>query len=91
MADGLALRGEKVDGATFAPQALAQGAVAVISEAPLALPEGVASATFDGDARLRMADLARRLHGAPDERLAVLAGRGVSASSTRTRASLRAI
>lgn len=80
----LALRGEKVDGATFVPSAQAQGAVAVISEAPMALPDGVAGAVFDGDARLRMAELARRLHGAPDEKLAVLGVTGTNGKTTTT-------
>ena len=63
----LALRGGTVDGAAFVPQALARGAVAVISEAAVPLPEGVAGCAFQGEPRLRMADLARRLHREPEK------------------------
>src|SRR5215475_5782012 len=38
----VAVPGTKQDGATFVPQALAAGAVAVIADRPLALPEGIA-------------------------------------------------
>ncbi|WP_306591808.1 UDP-N-acetylmuramoyl-L-alanyl-D-glutamate--2,6-diaminopimelate ligase [Geothrix sp. 21YS21S-4] len=80
----LALKGEKADGAAFVPQALALGATAVISEAPLSLPEGIAGGTFTGDPRLRMAEAARRLHGAPDDRLALIGVTGTNGKTTTT-------
>lgn len=80
----LALKGERADGADFVPQALAQGASAVFSEQPLDLPEGVAGCTFLGEPRLRMAELAKRLHGAPDERLALIGVTGTNGKTTTT-------
>ncbi|WP_243285952.1 UDP-N-acetylmuramoyl-L-alanyl-D-glutamate--2,6-diaminopimelate ligase [Geothrix terrae] len=80
----LALKGEKADGAAFVPQALGQGASAVISESPVDLPSTVAGCVFTDDPRLRMADLARRLHGAPDERLALIGVTGTNGKTTTT-------
>jgi UDP-N-acetylmuramoyl-L-alanyl-D-glutamate--2,6-diaminopimelate ligase len=78
----LALKGEKADGAAYVPQALAQGAHAVLSEMPLDLPEGVAGCTFIGEPRRRMAELAQRLHGAPDTRLALIGITGTNGKTT---------
>ena len=80
----LALKGEKADGALFIPQALAQGACAIISHSGVATPEPVASCTFLADPRLRMAEMARRLYGTPDERLAVIAVTGTNGKTTTT-------
>ena len=80
----LALRGGTVDGAAFVPQALARGAVAVISEGAVPLPEGAAGCAFQGEPRLRMADLARRLHREPDERLALIGVTGTNGKTTTT-------
>ncbi|GLH71975.1 UDP-N-acetylmuramoyl-L-alanyl-D-glutamate--2,6-diaminopimelate ligase [Geothrix limicola] len=80
----IALKGEKTDGAAFVPQALAQGACAVISESPLELPAGIAACTFLADPRLRMAEMARRMHGTPDERLALLGVTGTNGKTTTT-------
>ncbi len=80
----LALKGEHADGASFVPQALARGVSAVFSEQPLDLSEGVAGCTFLGEPRLRMADLAKRLHGAPDEKLALIGVTGTNGKTTTT-------
>ena len=80
----LALRGEKADGAAFVPQALDQGAVAILSETALEVPEGVASAVLGGEARLQMALLARRLQDEPDRRLAVIGVTGTNGKTTTT-------
>ena len=80
----LALQGEHADGATFLPQALAQGASAVFSTSGVTTPEPVASCTFLGDPRQQMAALARRLHGAPDERLALIGVTGTNGKTTTT-------
>ena len=80
----LALKGGVQDGAAFVPQALARGAAAVISETAIPLPEGVAGCTFRGDPRLGMAELARRLHGAPDAELAVIGVTGTNGKTTTT-------
>ena len=80
----LALRGEKADGAAFIPQALAQGACAIISYSGVATPEPVTTCTFLADPRLRMAEMARRLHGTPDERLALIGVTGTNGKTTTT-------
>jgi len=80
----LALPGEKADGASFVPQALAQGASAILSLSGVDTPESVANCTFLADPRLRMAELARRLHGTPDERLALIGVTGTNGKTTTT-------
>jgi UDP-N-acetylmuramoyl-L-alanyl-D-glutamate--2,6-diaminopimelate ligase len=80
----LALKGEQADGGAYLPQALAQGACAVISESALAVPEGIAACEFLAEPRLRMAELARRLHGTPDERLALIGVTGTNGKTTTT-------
>ena len=63
----VALKGEQVDGADFLPAALAQGAVAILSDRELSVPPGIAFGRL-GDGRRTMALLARSLygHGTPD-------------------------
>jgi len=78
----LALKGEKADGVAFLPQALAQGAIAVLSDSALDTPEQVAACTFLADPRLRMAEMARRLNGTPDERLALIGVTGTNGKTT---------
>ena len=80
----LALKGEKADGAAYVPQALAQGASVIFSTSGVDTPEAVADCTFTGDPRLQMADLARRLHGTPDERLALIGVTGTNGKTTTT-------
>ena len=80
----LALKGEKTDGVAFLPQALAQGATAVLSDSVLDTPEQVAACTFLADPRLRMAEMARRLNGTPDERLALIGVTGTNGKTTTT-------
>ena len=80
----LALKGEKADGAAFVPQALAGGAAAVVAASPVEAPEAVPVCRFTGDPREQMADLARRLHGAPDERLSLIGVTGTNGKTTTT-------
>ncbi len=80
----LALKGEKTDGAVFIPQALAQGACAIISHSGVPTPAPVAACTFLAEPRLRMAEMARRLHGTPDERLALIGVTGTNGKTTTT-------
>jgi UDP-N-acetylmuramoyl-L-alanyl-D-glutamate--2,6-diaminopimelate ligase len=80
----LALKGEKVDGISFVPQALARGANAVISNSGVNTPEPVANCTFLADPRLRMAEMARRLNGTPDEHLALIGVTGTNGKTTTT-------
>ena len=80
----LALQGEQADGAVFVPQALAQGAVAVLSQSGIATPEAIAMCQFTGEPRQTMAELARRLHGDPDEHLALIGVTGTNGKTTTT-------
>jgi UDP-N-acetylmuramoyl-L-alanyl-D-glutamate--2,6-diaminopimelate ligase len=80
----LALKGGTADGASFIPKALGQGACAVIGESPVVVPEGVAACAFLAEPRLRMAEMARRLHGTPDERLALIGVTGTNGKTTTT-------
>ena len=80
----VALKGEQADGAAYVPQALAQGACAILSEAPLDLPEGIAGGLLVGEPRHQMALLARRLHGEPDRRLALIGVTGTNGKTTTT-------
>jgi UDP-N-acetylmuramoyl-L-alanyl-D-glutamate--2,6-diaminopimelate ligase len=80
----LALKGETSDGMSFVPQALDQGASAIFSTSGVDAPGPVANCTFLGDPRVRMAELARRLHGTPDERLALIGVTGTNGKTTTT-------
>ena len=80
----LALKGEKADGAVFVPQAVEKGACAVISESQVDVPDGIAACRFLAEPRLRMAEMARRLHGTPDERLALIGVTGTNGKTTTT-------
>jgi UDP-N-acetylmuramoyl-L-alanyl-D-glutamate--2,6-diaminopimelate ligase len=77
----VALRGLKVDGAQFAPQAVARGAVAVVAEteARTAIP---VPWVVVPDARLALALLADRLHGHPSGELKVVGITGTNGKTT---------
>ena len=89
----VALRGEKVDGASFIPKVVAQGAAAVLSESPATVPAGVAFARVGqtrvgqagmGQARETMASIAKRLYGNPDEHLDLIGVTGTNGKTTTT-------
>jgi UDP-N-acetylmuramoyl-L-alanyl-D-glutamate--2,6-diaminopimelate ligase len=85
----VALQGEKVDGSTFVPAALERGAAAIFHQSEVTVPPGIPSAWLtrspDGVlARENMARLARRLHGAPDEGLALIGVTGTNGKTTTT-------
>ncbi|WP_243300785.1 UDP-N-acetylmuramoyl-L-alanyl-D-glutamate--2,6-diaminopimelate ligase [Geothrix oryzisoli] len=80
----LALKGEKADGTAYVPQALAQGASAVLAESTVEVPGAIPVCSFTGDPRLQMAGLARRLHGAPDDHLALIGVTGTNGKTTTT-------
>ena len=85
----VALRGERVDGTAFVPVALARGAAAVFHHSEAPIPDGIPSARLslsddDHAARETMACLARRLHRAPDEALALIGVTGTNGKTTTT-------
>lgn len=79
----VALKGEKADGIAFLPQAVTQGATAIFSESPAEVPPELAFAILR-DGRFTMGHLAKRLHGDPDERLALLGVTGTNGKTTTT-------
>jgi UDP-N-acetylmuramoyl-L-alanyl-D-glutamate--2,6-diaminopimelate ligase len=79
----VALRGLKADGASFAPQAAARGAVAVVAETPR--PAGIEVPWLvTPDARLALARLADRFYGQPSRRMPVIGVTGTNGKTTTT-------
>jgi len=77
----VALPGQKADGATFASQALASGAVAIVSERQR--PENVpGSWVVVGNARLALAYLAAEFFGHPSRRMKVVGITGTNGKTT---------
>ena len=76
-----ALKGERKDGADFVPATLAQGAVAILGDRDLAVPDGVPFARL-GDGRNTLALLARKLYGEPDLALALIGVTGTNGKTT---------
>jgi UDP-N-acetylmuramoyl-L-alanyl-D-glutamate--2,6-diaminopimelate ligase len=85
----VALRGLKTDGAAFAPQAIAQGAAAVVTDAlPDAgpalteIPRGDVTRVLVKDARRALALLAAEFHGHPSRRMQVVGITGTNGKTT---------
>ncbi len=79
----VAIRGHRADGATFAADAVARGAVAIVSETPA--PAGFAVPWFvTDDARHALAELAALFHGRPSEELTVVGVTGTNGKTTTT-------
>jgi UDP-N-acetylmuramoyl-L-alanyl-D-glutamate--2,6-diaminopimelate ligase len=79
----VAIRGRRLDGATFAAEAAARGAVAIVAETPA--PEGLdVPWLVTTDARLALAELAHLFHGRPSESLAVVGVTGTNGKTTTT-------
>lgn len=76
-----AVPGVKDDGAKYVALAVAAGAVAVVSEKPLALPPGVASVLVP-NATHAAADLAAAMHGFPASRMRLLGVTGTNGKTT---------
>lgn len=76
----IALKGEKVDGAKFIPQAIERGAVAVVSEETSSDPRSTSVRVKD--ARLAMADLAATFYQHPARRLKVAGVTGTNGKTT---------
>ncbi len=80
-----ALPGARTDGARFAGEAVARGAVAVLGRGarPVDLPQRAAWIAADAP-RTALAALAKRFFGAPDERLAVVGITGTNGKTSTT-------
>jgi len=79
----VALRGVKTDGLEYVPEALARGAVGVVSDRPA--PAGVAAPWIQVDsARRALALLAAELHGHPAEKLVLAAVTGTNGKTSTT-------
>jgi UDP-N-acetylmuramoyl-L-alanyl-D-glutamate--2,6-diaminopimelate ligase len=77
----VALPGQKADGATFAPQAVKSGAVAIVSERQRS--ENVAAPwVVVGNARLALAHLASEFFGHPSRRMKVVGITGTNGKTT---------
>ena len=77
----VALAGLRADGAAFAPQAIAAGAIAVIAERVAEGPVGVPWIVV-GDARLALALLAAEFFGHPSRRMKVVGITGTNGKTT---------
>jgi UDP-N-acetylmuramoyl-L-alanyl-D-glutamate--2,6-diaminopimelate ligase len=77
----VALRGLKEDGVTFAPQAIAAGAAAVVAEQPSPVPVSVPWIVV-GDARLAIALLAAEFYGHPSREMRVIGVTGTNGKTT---------
>ena len=79
-----AIRGMKADGTTFIPEAVARGAVAVVSEAPPESVSGIAPAAWvqAPDARIAMALASDRFFDHPSRQLKLLGVTGTNGKTT---------
>jgi UDP-N-acetylmuramoyl-L-alanyl-D-glutamate--2,6-diaminopimelate ligase len=85
----VARRGGKNDGRQFAASAVAQGAIAVLTDDPeLALPPGSGAIKLLAGANMRLerlaAEFAERFYGEPTSRLAVVGVTGTNGKTTTT-------
>jgi UDP-N-acetylmuramoyl-L-alanyl-D-glutamate--2,6-diaminopimelate ligase len=85
----VAVRGEKVDAHRFIPQAIASGAVAIISEQPEATGVEHNGVSLDraawievADVRAALAEAAAAVHGYPSERLKLVGITGTNGKTT---------
>ncbi|HEX6465225.1 MAG TPA: UDP-N-acetylmuramoyl-L-alanyl-D-glutamate--2,6-diaminopimelate ligase, partial [Vicinamibacterales bacterium] len=77
----VALRGVHADGARFVPQAIANGAAAIVSES--APPAGIAVPWVQvASARAALAELAAEFYGNPSEQLALIGITGTNGKTT---------
>ncbi len=77
----VALKGLKADGGAFVDQAIARGAIAIVSESPAAPGVAVPWITVR-DARLSLALLADRFYGHPSRRMPVIGVTGTNGKTT---------
>jgi UDP-N-acetylmuramoyl-L-alanyl-D-glutamate--2,6-diaminopimelate ligase len=79
----VAIRGARADGASFAPDAIARGAVAVVAETEPPTPSAVPWLRT-ADARLALAELSAVYFGRPSESLTVVGVTGTNGKTTTT-------
>ncbi len=79
----VAIKGHQRDGADFAADAVARGAIAVVAERPLRLPQGTLQYMVP-DARRALASLANVFHGRPSRRLQIIGVTGTNGKTTTT-------
>ena len=79
----VAVSGQHVDGATFAADAVARGAMLVVSASPPPVDVGVPWVMVE-DARLALAELAAAFHGDPSHDLTVVGVTGTNGKTTTT-------
>ncbi len=77
----VAIPGNVADGHEFVDQAIAAGAVAVVSQRPLPLPQAVTGIVV-ADPRAALAQLARRFYGAADRCLGLIGVTGTDGKTT---------
>lgn len=77
------IRGEKHDGHDFAGEAVRRGAVALIVERDVAVPEGVASVTV-ADSREALARVAQAFYGDPSRSMVCVGVTGTKGKTTTT-------
>jgi UDP-N-acetylmuramoyl-L-alanyl-D-glutamate--2,6-diaminopimelate ligase len=79
----VAIPGQRVDGASFAADAVRRGALAIVAESTA--PEGIDVPWLTaGSARRALADLAGAFHGHPSRRLTVVGVTGTNGKTTTT-------
>lgn len=79
----VAISGTKTDGYHYLQDALSRGAVAVVTERPAGLPEGIPQIVVPS-ARIALALLARTFYGDPSKRLTIIGVTGTNGKTTTT-------
>ncbi|MEO7201659.1 MAG: UDP-N-acetylmuramoyl-L-alanyl-D-glutamate--2,6-diaminopimelate ligase, partial [Candidatus Tumulicola sp.] len=77
----VALRGERNDGRAFVERAIAAGAVAILADAPVVVPSGIASVSVN-DARAALSAFADTFYGRPSHALDVVGVTGTNGKTT---------
>lgn len=76
-----AIRGYRTDGHTFIPQALSQGAAAVVAEQPVEVPSGVTRVQVS-DTRLALAFISAAYYGHPSRQVRLIGVTGTNGKGT---------
>jgi len=79
-----AIRGERINGNDYIPEAIRRGAVAVVSDVP-AKPRSDVVRIETSDVRIALANCAKRFYGAADEKLNLVGITGTNGKTTVSR------